>query len=78
MTTDETLAEILDILKLDYTDLASTCHEEIEMCRELIRINSRFYVNEALKAASEIADDWENSGELSPEILNAYPSENIV
>lgn len=38
---------------------------------------AKYHVQEALKGASEIADDWENSGELAPEILNAYPLENI-
>lgn len=38
---------------------------------------AKLHVQEALKEASEIADDWENSGELAPEILNAYSLENI-
>ena len=38
---------------------------------------AKFHVAQALKEASKIADGWENSGELSPEILNAYPLENI-
>ena len=38
---------------------------------------AKYHVQKALKKASEIADDWENSGELAPEILNAYPLENI-
>lgn len=38
---------------------------------------AQLHVKAALKAASHIANDWENSGELAPEILNAYPEENI-
>lgn len=38
---------------------------------------AKYHVQEALKAASGIADDWKNSGELAPEILNSYPLENI-
>ncbi len=30
-----------------------------------------------VKAALEVANSWENSGELAPEIENAYPYDNI-
>lgn len=38
---------------------------------------AKLHVKAALIAAANIANEWENSGELSPEILNAYPDENI-
>ncbi len=38
---------------------------------------TKLHVEAALEAAGNIADAWENSGELKPEILNAYNLNDI-
>ena len=44
---------------------------------DVMREFTKFHVKAALEAAGELADDWENSGELKPEILESYPLDNI-
>jgi hypothetical protein len=46
-----------------------TAKEVATLCVEFAKIK----VQEALEAAAQIGNEWENSGELGPEILNAYP-----
>lgn len=66
MTVEKLILEHFSKIPSEYEDL------------EFLMIEfAKYHVQKALKKASEIADDWENSGELAPEILNSYPLENI-
>lgn len=58
---------------IDFSDI----HKVIDLLVEDKVLFAKEHVEAALNAAGRVANEWENSGELRPEILDSYNLENI-
>lgn len=57
-------------------DLGKMCCFSDEVQTAMVEF-AKLHVEAALRAAASVANDWENSGELAPEILDSYHLDNI-